>query len=436
MTLNIDTWLIALLAIGLLSGCSPVKPTGVTAQPEQAEVTLDPSSRGTVKMKLRVPVEYLSARGRLLITPRLVTSDGEVAATYAPVAVDAPVYAKKMHRKEVLEGYVDSLPKQVIRTDRWSKLLEIPYETAIHVPEGMGDAHIDALVAVEGCATCENLDTLFVANLLRQEPTDTFSLRWIRPLFAKRPKVIEGKGVAALQFVINQADIDTSLGNNRAELEKMEQKLGPILRDSLATVHAIHIVGMASADGSYAFNTSLAYRRAMSAKQWLLGQLTIAPEAEERILADVRPEGWQPVLEAMREAGDPNAADVEAILKRVPAVDNNDDQQEREIRRLSCWERIRTHYLQRDRKVEYRYTYTLKSFTTDEELLQMYALRPDAFSEEEFLHVAELKPTLDEKIEVYRKLLAYYPDSEIGKNNLAVLEHDNLPVNRRKGGVR
>ena len=120
MTLNIDTWLIALLAIGLLSGCSPVKPTGITAQPEQAEVTLDPSSSGTVKMKLRVPVEYLSTRGRLLITPRLVTSDGEVAATYAPVAVDAPVYAKKMHRKEVLEGYVDSLPKQVIRTDRWS----------------------------------------------------------------------------------------------------------------------------------------------------------------------------------------------------------------------------------------------------------------------------------------------------------------------------
>ena len=62
-----------------------------------------------------------------------------------------------------------------------------------------------------------------------------------------------------------------------------------------------------------------------------------------------------------------------AILERYPADGNNDDVQEREIRRLSCWERIRTNYLQRDRKVEYRYTYTLKSFTSDKELLRMYA---------------------------------------------------------------
>lgn len=103
--------------------------------------------------------------------------------------------------------------------------------------------------------------------------------------------------------------------------------------------------------------------------------MAIAPEMKERILADVRPEGWEPVLEAMRQAGDPDAADVEAILERYPADSNNDDVQEREIRRLSCWERIRTNYLQRDRKVEYRYTYTLKSFTSDEELLRMYATR-------------------------------------------------------------
>ena len=110
--------------------------------------------------------------------------------------------------------------------------------------------------------------------------------------------------------------------------------------------------------------------------------------------------------------------------------------QEREIRRLSCWERIRTNYLQRDRKVEYRYTYTLKSFTSDEELLRMYATRPDAFSEEEFFRVAELMPSLTEKIEAYRKLLAYYPASEVGKNNLAVLEHEWQMMNSRKGGVK
>ena len=86
--------------------------------------------------------------------------------------------------------------------------------------------------------------------------------------------------------------------------------------------------------------------------------------------------------------------------------------------------------------MEYRYSYTLKSFTTDEELLQMYAVRPDAFSEEEFFRVAELMPSPEEKVAVYRKLLAYYPASAVGKNNLAVLEHKLSVKAGRKGDAR
>ena len=436
MKLTIIKIFVFLFSLGWLGSCSSVKTSRISVSPEEAEVALNPSSRGTVKMKFQVPVDYLSKRGRLLIMPRLVTADGKVADVYEPVAVDAPVYTKKMYRKRVLEGYVDSLSEKALRTDRWSKQVEIPYEASFIVPEGMENAHIDALVSIEGCLSCGNVDTLFVAKLRQPEPVDTFSLRWIRPMTVMRPKVMEGKGVAALQFVINRSDIDSSLGNNQAELEKMEKTLRPILEDLLADIHTIQIVGMASADGPFAFNTNLAYQRAVAAKQWLIDRMNIAPEVKEHILADVRPEGWKPVLEAMREAGDPNAADVEAILERFPADGNNDDVQEREIRRLSCWDRICKNYLQRDRKVEYRYTYTLKSFTSNEELLQMYAIRPDAFSEEEFFRVAELMPSLAEKIEVYRKLLTYYPDSEIGKNNLAVLEHERLSAGSRKGDER
>ena len=165
---------------------------------------------------------------------------------YEPVAVDAPVYAKKIYRKKVLEGYVDSLPGQVVRADRWSELMEIPYETRVAVPEGWDDAYIDALVSVEGCASCGIIDTLFVAKLRQSEPVDTFSLQWIRPTLAKRPKVMEGKGIAVLQFTINRSDIDGSLGDNRAELEKMAKTLRPILEDSLASVqlHTHHRDGI------------------------------------------------------------------------------------------------------------------------------------------------------------------------------------------------
>ena len=111
------------------------------------------------------------------------------------------------------------------------------------------------------------------------------------------------------------------------------------------------------------------------------------------------------------------------ILEAVNRLyaDRNDDVQEYYIRRLRCWGRIRDNYLQKDRNVEYVYSYQIKSFTTDEELLDMYGKRPDAFSEDELLRVSTLKETDAEKKEVYRTILHYFPQSHVAANNLAVL---------------
>ena len=71
--------------------------------------------------------------------------------------------------------------------------------------------------------------------------------------------------------------------------------------------------------------------------------------------------------------------------------------------------------------MEYIYTYTMKSFTTDAELLEMYDSRPDAFNEEELLRVSTLKQGNEEKKEVYETILKYFPQSQIGANNYALL---------------
>ena len=176
---------------------------------------------------------------------------------------------------------------------------------------------------------------------------------------------------------------------------------------------------MASADGSLAFNTSLARNRAASAKQWLVGQLDIEPKTQRLISVDSRPEGWEPVLTAMVADGNADAAAVKNILEKYK--NENDDVQERHIRRLPCWNEIKNKYLQKDRKVEYVYTYILKSFTSDAELLNMYGKRPDAFNEEELLRVATLADSHDKKKEVYQTIQKYFPGSQIAANNLAVL---------------
>ena len=58
---------------------------------------------------------------------------------------------------------------------------------------------------------------------------------------------------------------------------------------------------------------------------------------------------------------------------------------------------------------------------TDEEMLELYGTRPDAFNEEEFLRVSSLKSDPEEKMEVYRTTLKYFPQSQVAANNLAIM---------------
>ena len=290
---------------------------------------------------------------------------------YCPVAVfDAPVYARKRQREEVLSGRVDTLADRAVVV-RFRRAFSVPYEATVPVPESFTGGRIVAVVTANGCGESRTLarpDMALIANLPTLiDPQRDLLLNWIEPEFVIRPKVVQGRGEARLQFAINRYDINLALGDNRREMDAMLGTLQRIVSDSLMTLNSLAIYGMASADGPYAFNTALARNRANSARAWLARRLDFSAARTRAIATGSRPEGWLPVLEAMRADGHPDTAEVAAILDRYGA--ENDDAAEYRIRRLACWPDIRAKYLQKDRKVEYEYTYTIRSFTTDEELM-------------------------------------------------------------------
>lgn len=415
---------IALCATTLiLAGCATIgRRTGkvITATPSPCILTPDSASMVRMDLIFHVPERYLSSRSRLVITPILV-ENGKAIADYAPLVLDAPVYGKKLRRKEVLGNFIDPYGEKAMKADKVSRSFELPYSETLRLPEGSGEGRVVAVVSEDGCGECAGIDTIDLAEIRRPAPVEepAIELAWMEPGFVIRPKVVDGKGVAHLQFTINKSDIDLSLGNNREELEGMTAALSPIIGDTLATMTALTITGMASADGSLAFNTTLARNRATAAKEWLVERLRIGDSLRRLIQIDSRPEGWEPVLAAMTAAGNPDSAAVKRILETY--ADGGDDVQERYIRRLPCWNEIRRNYLQKNRKVEYTYSYTLRSFATDAELLDMYGKRPDAFNEEELLRVATLAGSRGERIRVYQTILRYFPQSAVAKNNLAVL---------------
>ena len=54
-------------------------------------------------------------------------------------------------------------------------------------------------------------------------------------------------------------------------------------------------------------------------------------------------------------------------------------------------------------------------------MLQMYELRPEAFSEDECLQGAQIAESAEKQKQVYETTLKYYPMSKIAANNLAIL---------------
>lgn len=404
-----------------LAGCATVKTDRQVYVSPVRTLTPDSTSSVQVDVTVHVPEKAFSKRSRLIVVPQLMQHD-RMLAELTPMVLDAPIYQKKMERRKELEDYQDPFAPWAQAVER-SRAYDLVYRERVFVPDSVSAGQIVAVLSADGCGSCGVVDTIDVAyisnlpNLI--EPKKSLQLNWIEPEFVIRPKVMKGRGEALLQFVINRYDINLSLGRNREEMNRMLGTLQGIVNDTLATLNSVSIYGMASADGAFAFNTTLSRNRANSARKWLENQLNINLEDNIRFSIGSRPEGWLPVLEAMRADRHPDTLQVKNILDKYNA--ENDDVAERYIRRLACWPDIRAKYLQKDRKVEYEYTYTIKSFTTDEELLSVYATRPDAFNEEELLRVSTLKQTAEEKKEVYQTILHYFPESQVAANNLAVL---------------
>lgn len=404
-----------------LAGCASTKmKKEVTVTPVQT-LTPDSASAVDVDVTIHIPQNAFSKRSRLIVVPQLIQKDSMVAE-YTPMVFDAPIYSKKMNRRVQLDNYTDTLASTAQQINN-RKEYNINYSEKVTVPGKIDGGRIIAVLSTDGCGECgiaDTVDLAYINNIPTLiEPKKSMQLNWIEPEFVIRPKIMQGKGEALLQFVINRYDINLTLGDNRNEMNRMLSTLEKIVTDSLATLNSVSIYGMASADGSYAFNTTLSRNRANSAKNWLIKQLHFNASQAASFSIGSRPEGWMPVLQAMIADGHPDSTKVREIINKYNA--ENDDVAERYIRRLACWSDIRSKYLQKDRKVEYVYTYTLKSFTTDAELLDMYGKRPDAFNEEELLRVSTLKQTHEEKKEVYRTILHYFPQSQVAANNLAVL---------------
>lgn len=416
-------WIVGLLAAVSFAGntgCAVQRSgTGVTV-PYVGQLTPDTLSNVRVETLLRIPERSLSRRSRLIIQPMLVQG-GRVAERLPIRVLDAPIHSRKLARKALLTDFRDTLDT-IVQPVNPARSVEIPYAATVSVPSGGVGGRIVALLSIHACDRCRQIDTIELARIF--DPTALFSgaelqLAAMEPQLAVHPDVVREYGEACIRFPINRCDIDMTLGDNRLQMETMLTALRCTAADSLNGVGRLVITGIASADGPVAWNEALARRRAEAAWAWLAQQPDITPALLRSMRIESRPEGWGPVLEAMRADAHPDTLVLAEILHRYAG--ESDDVAEREIRRLGSWPVIRERYLHTDRRVECGYTYAACTGTSDEELLRRYERWPESLNEEEMLRVAALQVTSAEKEKVYTAVLECFPQSYAAANNLALL---------------
>lgn len=424
MKIKISLYFLSLtfMALCLVACRSSHTERPITTTPAPCVLAPDRYGKATMKVDVTIPSGFMTKRMRLCITPQLMTGE-RILETYSPILLEGSIYKKKQERNETF-GHYDKKDFSHSAVINVSKPYTFQIDQAVILPKDVQTARVVGIVTSDGCGRCETYGELDLARLsspLTLLPELKLQTMWDETQKTVAPKIFNGKEEARLQFEINKSDINLALGSNRSELERVKSKLTPVIKDPYSTLNSLSITGMASADGPLKFNTKLSRDRAQSASDWLESVITFPAKAARKIRVSSRPEGWAPVLDAMEADNHPDASKVARILEKYG--DKDDDVAEKYIRELKCWNDIAANYLAKDRKVEFEYTYTVKSFTTDKELQEMYARRPDLFSEAEFMKIASMyadKP--DSLMDVYTTALKYYPKSEVIANNLAVLK--------------
>ena len=153
---------------GFIVGCASknLQTKNITVTPQNCKIIPNDGYNADLDVVFHVPSDYLKKRSRLVIMPQLIVADS-IRSEFDPIVVDAPIYKKKMERRQVLENYTDTLAHGLRSVEDTSASFDLPYSVDVVLPEGVDNASVVAYVSTDGCGECTGFDTVEVASISR-----------------------------------------------------------------------------------------------------------------------------------------------------------------------------------------------------------------------------------------------------------------------------
>lgn len=290
----------------------------------------------------------------------------------------------------------------------------VDYQQEIPFENWMYGARLELLQEVYGCADCRRVLATLPLNYIENPPHVTF-------LIPFRDTIHEEYGVIYVHFPWDQSVIRPDFMDNTDELAKMQRSLDQIIRTNPGALNSIQLVGYASPEGTYAYNTRLANRRVEAIKDYIQDQYNV-PETYF-ILATV-PEDWDGVRQWAAASNLQHKDHVINIIDQTPNPDTRDNK----IRRLdgsATYHRLLREAYPPLRRVEYRINYTAAPLSA-EEAKTVWQQHPEQLTAYELYRVARTYPAGSPDFnEVILYTVQLYPDDVAANNNAAAVALSN-----------
>lgn len=354
--------------------------SGIRPIPEAAEIN---GNIFVAFCTIQLPDNLGRSNARLIMQPVFVDADNkDTVAFLRPWIYDGKQYKLTQERRMGYDRANDPLTKYVRVEELTENELSIPWTDTVYLNNPNGHYYIKGKMLIEDYNMVYHVqDSLPLASVRARRPMrfldyqmDFKNLNADDYYVHPRPERMGGKGEMMLTFLVNQAVFDESNPNNAISMNNLRESLLKIVNGENTRLIEFHIVGVASPEGRYDSNVSLAGRRTRYAFEQIVSSLP-ANVRRRVYMSDksvVAP--WSDVIPLLNEQG--RVKEANAVQEIVESVEGH-DKQGAQIMKLAGYTSVIKPLLAKLRTVKYTYVYEEDRALTPAEILNRYNTNND-----------------------------------------------------------
>ncbi len=385
------------------------------------QVTVDESARKVrVKIDMNMKDYSVGSEREIVYTPVLLACDGSDSLALQPITIAG----RTRWYTYLRNGFLDGGDAHIYRAGTKARA---HYDEEFAFEPWMGASNLEMRAETANC--CDKPERLQgpspagnipVADIRTGRPQLDVDFIFAPPVDAG-PVVKSLQGSAFVTFVVNRTELKPTYMNNTAELNKIIRSIDYVRNDTDATITRVHIKGYASPEGPYGNNVRLATGRTETLRQYVRDLYSFP---DTTITSSFEPEDWAGLRSYVKDSMNfdiKHRAEILDIIDGPLDPDSKDHALKREypadyaviLKQIYPWLR----------HSDYTVTYSIKTYTTLDEIRRVYAADPTRLRNVDFYTLAQSYPEgSDEYCDVFETAVEVYPDDPMINLNAANIE--------------